>query len=140
MLGGFLAAVPNLVAAALILAVTYYVARFVAQLLGRLLSAIGFDTLPQKLGLAGIFAGGAQPSRLVSMLVLFFAMLFAAVEAANRLEFTQVRDVMTLFIRFAAWFWRCPGHRLLVGQRRAWRHSPRRRHAYSSLAGIARVP
>jgi hypothetical protein len=100
MLGRFLAAVPNLVAAALILVVTYYVARFVAQLLGRLLSAMGFDTLPQKLGLAGIFAGGAQPSRLVSMLVLFFAMLFATVEAANRLEFNQVRDVMTLFIRF----------------------------------------
>ena len=34
------------------------------------------------------------------MLVLFFAMLFATVEAANRLEFTQVRDVVTLFIRF----------------------------------------
>ena len=34
------------------------------------------------------------------MIVLFFAMLFATVEAANRLEFTQVRDVVTLFIRF----------------------------------------
>ena len=41
-----------------------------------------------------------QPSQLVSMLVLFFAMLFAAVEAANRLEFGQVRDVVTLFIKF----------------------------------------
>jgi uncharacterized protein YacL len=36
------------------------------------------------------------------MLLLFFAMLFATVEAANRLEFTQVRDVVTLFIRFGA--------------------------------------
>ena len=41
-----------------------------------------------------------QPSQLVSMLVLFFAMLFATVEAANRLEFGQVRDVVTLFIKF----------------------------------------
>ena len=64
------------------------------------MTGIGFDTLPEKLGLAGVFAGGMQPSRLVSMLVLFFAMLFATVEAANRLEFTQVRDVVTLFIKF----------------------------------------
>ena len=100
MLGKLLAAVPNIVAAALILAVTYYVARFAAGLLARLLAAIGFDTLPQKMGLASVFAGGMQPSRLVSILVVFFAMLFATVEAANRLEFTQVRDVVTLFIRF----------------------------------------
>ena len=53
MLGKLLAAVPNIVAAALILTVTYYVARFAAALLGRLLSGLGFDTLPAKLGLAG---------------------------------------------------------------------------------------
>ena len=100
MLGKMLAAVPNIVAAALILVVTYYVARFAAGLLGRLLNGMGFDTLPERIGLASIFAGGMQPSQLVSMLVLFFAMLFATVEAANRLEFGQVRDVVTLFIKF----------------------------------------
>ena len=100
MLGKMLAAVPNIVAAALILVITYYVAKFAAGLLGRLLNGMGFDTLPEKLGLADMFAGGVQPSRLVSMLVLFFAMLFATVEAANRLEFSQVRDVVTLFIKF----------------------------------------
>ncbi len=52
------------------------------------------------MGLASVFADGTPPSRLVSMLVLFFAMLFATVEAANRLEFSQVRDVVTLFIKF----------------------------------------
>lgn len=41
-----------------------------------------------------------QPSVLVARLIVFFAMLFAAVEAANRLGFTQVRDVVTLFIEF----------------------------------------
>ncbi len=100
MLGKLLAAVPNIVAAALILLVTYYVAKFAAGLLGRLLNSMGFDTLPEKLGLARVVTGGTQPSRIVSMLVLFFAMLFATVEAANRLEFTQVRDVVTLFIKF----------------------------------------
>lgn len=100
MLGKLLAAVPNIVAAALILGVTYYVARFAAGLLARLLAAVGFDTLPERLGLANVFTGGMQPSRLVAMLVLIVAMLFATAEAANRLEFTQVRDLVALFIRF----------------------------------------
>ena len=100
MLGKLLAAVPNIVAAALILTITYYVAKLGAGLLARLLNGVGFDTLPEKLGATGVFAGNTQPSRIVSMLVLFFAMLFATVEAANRLEFTQVRDVVTLFIKF----------------------------------------
>ena len=100
MLGQVLAAVPNIVAAALILIVTYYVAKFAAGLVGRLLNGMGFDGLPEKLGIAGIFAGDMRPSRLVAVLLLFFAMLFATVEAANRLEFSQVRDVVTLFIKF----------------------------------------
>jgi hypothetical protein len=100
MLGKLLAAVPNIIAAALILGVTYYVARFAAGLLARLLAAVGFDSLPERLGLANVFAGGMQPSRLVALLVLIVAMLFATAEAANRLDFTQVRDLVALFIRF----------------------------------------
>jgi hypothetical protein len=99
MLGKFLAAVPNIVAAALILGVTYYVAKFAAGLLARLLAAVGFDSLPERLGLANVFTGGMQPSRLVALIVLVVAMLFATTEAANRLEFTQVRDLVALFIR-----------------------------------------
>ena len=54
----------------------------------------------QKLGMKGVFTGNLQPSVLVGRIAMFFAMLFAVVEAANRLEFTQVRDVVTIFIRF----------------------------------------
>jgi hypothetical protein len=100
MLARFLDAVPNLVAAALILVITYYVARFAAQLMARLLASLGADALPQKLGMQGMFQGGMKPSNLVGWLILFFAMLFATVEAANRLQFTQVRDVVTTFITF----------------------------------------
>lgn len=102
MLGKLLAAVPNIVAAALTLTITFYVTRFAAQLLGRLINGLGLDAMPEKLGLGAVFTGAAQPSRLAATLLLFFAMLFATVEAANRLEFNQVRDVVTLFIRFGA--------------------------------------
>src|SRR6185369_15552644 len=100
MLGRLLAAVPNLVAAALILVVTWYVAKFAADLLSRLLAGMGFDTLPEKLGLTGAFSGSLKPSGLVRGLALFFAMLFATVEAAHRLDFTQVRDLVSMFIKF----------------------------------------
>jgi Mechanosensitive ion channel, conserved TM helix len=100
MLARFLDAVPNLVAAALILVITYYVARFAAQLMARLLASLGADAVPQKLGIQAMFQGGMKPSNLVGWLILFFAMLFATVEAANRLQFTQVRDVVTTFITF----------------------------------------
>jgi hypothetical protein len=99
MLGQFLDAVPNLVAAALILTVTFYVARFASQLVARLLASMGVDSLPERIGLKGMFTG-INPSGLAAWLLLFFAMLFATVEAANRLEFTQVRDVVTMFIEF----------------------------------------
>jgi hypothetical protein len=101
MLGMFLAAVPNVVAAAMILAISWYVAKFAAGLATRLLSSIGVDALPQKLGFKGALVSDRfKPSGLVGALLLFFAMLFATVEAANRLGFGQVRDIVSMFIKF----------------------------------------
>lgn len=101
MLTMILEAVPNILAAAVILIITWYVARFASDIIGRLLSGMGFDLLPQQLGLTNAFKK-SSPSLLVGRIILFFAMLFATVEAANRLNFTQVRDVVTMFIQFGA--------------------------------------
>jgi len=100
MLGQILNAVPHLVAASLILIVTWYVAKFASSLIARLLNGMGMDTLPGKIGLDSTFSGEFKPSTLVGMLIMFFAMLFATVEAANQLQFSQVRDVVTTFISF----------------------------------------
>lgn len=100
MLDQILSAVPNIFAAALILLITWYVARFAASLLEKLLASVGADNLPAKLGCANIFSGSFQPSHLIGVLVLFFAMLFATVEAANRLGFNQVSTLVTMFTLF----------------------------------------
>ncbi|QBR01080.1 mechanosensitive ion channel [Paraburkholderia pallida] len=100
MLGQFLEAVPNIVAAIIILLITYYVARFVGSLIRSLLVSAGADGLPGILGVGSVFTGMLLPSALAARLIVFFAMLFAVVEAANRLGFSQVRDVVTLFIEF----------------------------------------
>lgn len=100
MLQRLLSAVPNLVAAALILIVTWYVAKFAAEVLSRLLAGMGIDAVPGKIGLGTTLTDTLRPSSLVRALVLFFAMLFATVEAAHRLEFMKVGDLVTMFIKF----------------------------------------
>ncbi|HEX9674080.1 MAG TPA: mechanosensitive ion channel [Burkholderiales bacterium] len=100
MLGQILNAVPNIVAAGLILVVTWYVARFASALLSRLLNGMGLDSVPEKIGMGRALSGPFKPSSVVGVVIMFFAMLFATVEAANQLNFTQVRDVVSTFISF----------------------------------------
>lgn len=100
MLEKMLGAIPNVVAAAMILAITWYVAKFASGLLTRLLASLGADALPEKIGFKAAFGGNLKPSGLVGAVVLFFAMLFATVEAANRLDFVQVREIVAMFIKF----------------------------------------
>lgn len=99
MLGKLMLAVPNIVAAGLILVLTWLVASFASQLLASLLAALGFDTLPARVQLAHAFEK-TSASRTVGRVVLFFAMLFATVEAAAQLGFAQVSDIVASFIRF----------------------------------------
>ncbi len=99
MLSSLMQAVPNIVAAGLILVVTWLVASFASQLLSSLLVALGFDTLPARVQLAHAFEN-TSASRMVGRVVLFFAMLFATVEAAAQLGFHQVSDIVASFIRF----------------------------------------
>jgi Mechanosensitive ion channel, conserved TM helix len=102
MLGRFLAAVPDVVGAALILAVAYLLADFVADLAKSLLGGMGFDRLPAKLGLAQAFPAGTSPSALAGRIIVFFVMLFGTVEAANRLGFGRVSELVSVMIEFGA--------------------------------------
>lgn len=99
MLNMILAAVPHIIAAALILVITWFVASFASRLLATLLSTIGFDNLPRHAGLAHAFEK-TPASVFVGHIALFFAMLFAFVEASNQLGFTQVGSIVDTFIRF----------------------------------------
>jgi hypothetical protein len=94
-------AVPHLFAAVVILMLTWYLSRFVSSLVSNLLESGGFDSFPQKLGL---FPEGTEsrPSRWVAWLIVFFAMMFAATEAADQLGFAQVRQFTAGFVVFAS--------------------------------------
>jgi len=101
MLGIFLEAVPRIIAAGLILFVTWLVASFASRLLASLLQTLGFDTLPARVGLVHAFEN-ISASVFVGRIVMFFAMLFATVEAASQLGFDQVGQIVDTFIHFGA--------------------------------------
>ena len=100
MLNLIVSSVPHVIAAVLILLVTWVVARFAAGLVASLLSALGVDTWPEKIGLA--HATKTTPaSKMVGRLLVFFAMLLASVEAARQLGFNQFGELVATFIQFA---------------------------------------
>ncbi len=100
MLETLMVAIPNIFAAGLILAIAYFVGRLVAELVGNLLGGMGFDRIPETLGFGSAFPAAMSPSHLVARLTLFAIMLFASVEAANRLGFTQVSELVSTFLQF----------------------------------------
>lgn len=101
MLNQILYAIPHIVAAALILIITYVVVKFVSAIIVSLIAGTGADEVPARLDLQR-FLGNTRLSEVVGYLVIFFAMLFAVTEAANRLGFQQVSDLVSIFITFGA--------------------------------------
>nr|MBA2448125.1 mechanosensitive ion channel [Chloroflexota bacterium] len=99
MLNTFMAAIPNIFAAAVVLAISFVVGRLVAGLVSSLLAGIGFNSLPARLGLGrAATAGTRPPSDVVGSLVLVAVMLFAAIEAARLLGFEALANLMAGFI------------------------------------------
>ncbi|WP_445115146.1 mechanosensitive ion channel [Acinetobacter sp. WZC-1] len=99
MLAEIMNAIPNIIAAGLILIVAYVVSRFVGQLVSEVIAGTGVDEVPAKLDLQR-FLGETRISGVIGYLIVFFTMLFAVSEAANRLGFQQVSDLISMFIHF----------------------------------------
>ena len=95
MLQSLLDAVPGVFGAVLVLAISYFVGRFIAGIVTAALHGAGFDKVLVRLGLAKDppKEGEQSPSSAVGMLVLVAIMLFAAMEAANLLGFGHLAVV-----------------------------------------------
>ena len=86
----------------LVLAIAYFVGRFVAGLITNVLSEIGFDSILAKLGLGVKPAEGERtPSDVVGYLVLVAIMLFAVVEALRLIDFDLLAGLIGEFLVFA---------------------------------------
>jgi len=105
MLSAMLAILPNLFGATLLLAISYILAKVVAELVAKLLSGIGFDSIPRRLGIYKSEEEGAEskrsPSQMAGYLVIAAIMLFALIEAAQMLKFALLADIIYEFTIFA---------------------------------------
>lgn len=89
MLSVLLDALPLVFAAGLVLVISYFVGRVVAELVSNLLRSAGFDNILVKLGVAkeGKDLAKRAPSNVGGDLVMIAIMLFAFIEAADLLGF-----------------------------------------------------
>ncbi len=111
MLNTLLAAIPAIFAAAIVLVLSYMAGRFVADLVARALAAMGFDRALATIGFtsrtavppADAIMGPARraPSTIVGQIVLVGILLFAAIEAAGLLGFTELQALLSSFLVLA---------------------------------------
>lgn len=94
--------IPGLVAAVLVLGVSYYIGLWLKNLVSNLLASVGFNRVLVWIGLGSQPEEGKQtPSEIAGTLVLVGIMLFAAVEAADILGLTIVSELVAEVIAFA---------------------------------------
>jgi hypothetical protein len=119
MLTTVLNAVPLIFGAAVLIALTYFAARLVGNLVAGLLAGIGFDRLFRSLGFnevtprmgaeplpttgtqADLAAPGWSPSRIAGMLVTIALVLFGVIAAANMLGFVVISTMVAGFMALA---------------------------------------
>lgn len=100
MLRSLLAAVPNIIAAIVILGVAFIVGRFVRGIVTDLLKNAGADAVAEKAG-ARRLCGEKGASVTIGNLVLFFIMLAAALSAVEALQLERLADVLSALLTFA---------------------------------------
>jgi len=100
MIQQLMAAIPNIIAAAIILAVTYFVAKFVIQILAGILEGLNIDAMPQKFGMSGMFSPTFTPTKLISHAIMFFAMLTGLTAAVDKLNIGIISEIMARVLEF----------------------------------------
>lgn len=90
--------IPGLIGAAVLLAVAYAVGRVVVGLVKDLLANIGFDKVPEKIGIS--WSSKQTPSEWVEWTLLVVIMLFAATSAFELLGSLFLVNAMNVFIGF----------------------------------------
>jgi hypothetical protein len=101
MLQTLLNAIPGIFAAALLLFITYFIAKLVSGLVTDLLSGLGLDDWLYRLGVMRAVPTSRRPSQIIGTIVMVAIMLFAAMEAADLIGFQILADIIARFMLFA---------------------------------------
>ncbi|HEU5432437.1 MAG TPA: mechanosensitive ion channel, partial [Thermomicrobiales bacterium] len=119
MINEILTILPNVVAAVLVVAIAYVVGRLVAELVTAILTGLGVNTLPARLGLGGppprpaaamtdratavasATVAGRTPAQAIGLLVQVAIVWFAVIQAFQILGFTQLTAILTDLLALA---------------------------------------
>lgn len=100
MIQKLMAAIPNIIGAAIILIVAYFVTKFVVTMLATLLKGLNVDALPEKMGAQGLFTDSFTPTKLVGGTTMFFSMLTASTAAVGVLNIEIVSTIFSKVLEF----------------------------------------
>ncbi len=97
-----LAAVPLVFVAAVVVGVGYFLARIVRGIVESFLAGVGFDHLPEKLGLDFLKAGKGRsaPSAIAGMVVMLVIILLTAEQALATLHLNELSALIGMFIGY----------------------------------------
>ncbi len=95
MLATLLDALPAVFGAGVVLVISYFIGRVLAELVTNLLESAGFDNILVKLGIAqeGVEEAKRKPSAVGGDIVMIAIMLFAFIEASRLLGFASLADL-----------------------------------------------
>jgi hypothetical protein len=99
LLGGVTGLILNVLGAAVILGVAYYIAKFISDIVSSLLAGLGVDRLPSALGFKA--AQDSNISNMIGYIVLVAVMLFAIQGTAENLGLTSIAALVGSLIAFA---------------------------------------
>ena len=111
MINQILAAIPNIVAAAILVTLAYFVGRVLGDLVASVLTGLGVNAWPARLGLAAPASaasgrapaapGGRTPAQMVGTLLQVVVVWFALIQALELLGFDEVAVLMTDLLALA---------------------------------------
>lgn len=94
MLSSFLSAIPHIFGAAIVLLLSFVIARFASDTLTNLLPTLGFDHVGSNIGLSQEVFGRRSLSTIAGYVAFAAIMLFGTIEAAKLLNFAVVSDLL----------------------------------------------
>ena len=71
MINKLMAAIPNIIGAAIILGVTYFIVKFVISILSGILEGLNVDSMPERMGAQGLFSASFTPTKLITGTIMF---------------------------------------------------------------------
>jgi hypothetical protein len=99
MLNDMMAAIPQIIAAMVILTVFYIVGKFVIGFIVDLLKGLGVDTMSEKIGIEAVIGKEASLSKIIGNVAFFFIMFSGVMSAVEKLELLQLSTTLqTLFV------------------------------------------